>query len=170
MKEGIKLDSEDNFIVKESALLNYLVAVIFFAIFIGVLITRNFEIGNPISEFYFIYPFILLPGIISLIKYSRDKAIIKVNKTGVFYYGVTVTDWSNFKTAYIGEEYPTVTQNSAGMSDKFSIVVTFFDPTRNCDYWYKMSLSGTQDKSPEQIISAINFYSGKNLSFEVFTI
>jgi hypothetical protein len=168
--ERLNLDSNGNFIVRESALLNYLVAAICLAIFIGVLITRNFEIGNPFSEFYFVYVFILLPGIISLIRYSRDKVIIKVNKTGVFYYGVTVTDWINFRNAYIGEEYPTVTQNSAGISDKFSVMVTFFDPARNGNYLYKMNLSNTQDKSPEQIISAIQFYSGKNLSFEVFTI
>ena len=170
MVERLNLDGDGNFIVKESAFLNYLVAVICLAIFIGVLTTRNFEIGYPFSEFYFIYVFILLPGIISLTKYSRNKTIIKVNKTGVFYYGVVVTDWNNFRNACIAEEYPTVTQNSDGISDKFNVMVTFFDPARNGDYLYKMSLSNTQDKSPEEIISAIQFYSGQNLSFEVFTL
>lgn len=170
MKEEIKFDRDSEFVVKESALLNYLIAGICFALFLGVLITRNFEIGNAPSQFYFVYVFILFPAIISLIKYSRDKAIIKVNKVGVYYYGVAVTDWNNFRNAYIGEEYPTVTNNSSGISDKFSVMITFFNPVDNKDYLYKMALSNTQDKSPEQIISAIILYSGMSLSFEVFTI
>ena len=170
MPERINFDSDGNFVVKESASLNYLTAALSFLTFIGVLITRNFEIGQPFSEFYLIYIFILVPGIISLVKYSRKKDIIKVNKTGVFYYGVAVTDWNNFRNACIAEEFTTVTQNSAGISDKFSVMITFFNPVNDCDYLYKMDLSNTQDKSAEQIISAIQYFSRKSLSFEVLTI
>ena len=161
VKPDIELDEEGNFVVGESALLNYLLIALSIAMFLGILITRDFERNQNTGSFYLIYLFILLPGIFAIVKLKRNKASIIVNEKGIYYHNNFVTDWSNFISAYIAEEPSGVTNYSAGLSDKFSIKIIFLDQNKGGNYMYDMKTSGSQNKSEEQIISAIQYFSGK---------
>ena len=167
---NIELDKDGNFVVGESTLLNYLTIVICFAIFIGVLITRNFERENSHVFFWFIYLGILMPAIISISKLKRNRSIIIINGNGIYYHNNLVTDWTNFSNAYIAEETPTVSTYSAGLSDKFRIMIVYFDPNKSANYIYKMEMTESQNRSEEQIMSAIQFFSDKALSNDVYKI
>ncbi len=165
----VELDEEGNFVVGQSALLNYLLIALSIALFLGILITRDFEHNQNTGAFYIIYVLILLPGIFAIVNLKRNQAIIIVNEKGIYYHNNFVTDWSNFISAHIAEEPPAVNNYSAGLSDKFSIKIIFLDQNKGGNYMYDMKTSGTQNKSEEQIISAIEHFSGKLFSKEIYT-
>lgn len=155
--------------VKESVFYNLLQAFIMIAIFVGILFTRNFEIGKTDSStFYFLYILCLFFIIMFVKKSMKRSELLKVNIEGVFYKGTKLTNWENFVNAYIIQEGYSVNNNSAGISDKFRIDVIFYNSSAKQNYKYALSLSSTADKSSYEIIQAMINFSGKQLSFETY--
>lgn len=163
------MQPQEEFVVKESVLYNLLQAFIMVAIFVGILFTRNFEIDKTNSSaFYFLY-IMCLVFIIAFIKRSAKRnELFKVNREGIFYKGVILTNWENFVNAYIIQEGYSVNNNSAGISDKFRIDVIFYNSSAKQNYKYALKLSSTADKSSYEIIQAMIYFSGKQLSFETY--
>ena len=161
------LDKDGNFTVQDSVLINYISGFIFLSLFFGVLVTRNFERNDTISSFYLIYLFFLIGIVVSFIKAKRRKVFIIINSNGIYYQGKLITTWGNFVNAYITQDEYEVNNYSAGISDKFKIVIVFFDPTVEANYVHKMPVPSTSDKSEYEIISAISHFSAKQLSFEI---
>lgn len=163
------MQSQEEFVVKESVFYNLLQAFIMIAIFIGILFTRNFEVDKTdSSSFYFLY-ILCLVFIVVFVKQSMKKSeLLKVNTEGIFYKGTKLTNWENFVNAYIIQEGYNVNNNSAGISDKFRIDVIFYNSSAHQNYKYALSLSSTADRSSYEIIQAMITFSGKQLSFETY--
>lgn len=164
---NIELDTGGNFNVQESVLINIISGFIFLSIFCGVLYTRDFESNYPASSFYLIYLFLVFGCIASFIKAYRNKTFIIINKNGIHYKGKLITAWINFRNAYIIQEDYNVSNYSAGISDKFKIAVIYLDPISGKNYTQQMIMSASQDKSEYQIISAIEYFSDKDLSLHI---
>lgn len=162
------LDKKGNFIVQESVFLNCFSGSIFLALLLGVLITRNWERNTDTVSFYFIYLFLILGAVIFFVKANRNEVIMIINNMGIYYKGNFITNWENFINAHITQDDYEVSSNSSGVNDKFNIVVTCFQPTSAGDYMYKLAMSGSQNKSEYQIIYAIEYFSKKKLSLDIF--
>ena len=165
--DNVELDKDGNFIVQESILLNIMSGGILLAIFFGVLVTRDFERNNTTESFFLIYLFLLTGVVIFFSKTYRRRIIIVINNNGIYFEKSLLTDWENFVDAYIIQEEYSVNSDSAGISDKFYIVVVFFNLNAGNNYTFKMPMSGSQSKSEYQVISAIEYFSGKKLSYNV---
>ncbi len=161
------LDKDQQFTVQDSVLINLISVFIFLAIFIGVLVTRDFERNETISSFYLVYLFLFIGVVVSFVKIKRRKVFITINSNGIYFQGKLITNWKNFVNAYITQEAYDVSNYSAGLSDKFKIVIVFFEPTARVNYEFKMPVPGTSNKSEYEIISAISHFSDKQLSYEI---
>jgi hypothetical protein len=166
---NVEQDKDGSFIVGESALLNYIFIAIYTTIFFGILLTRDFERENSFGSFLLYLAAILIPLVASIVKLKKNRSIIVVNRKGIYYHNNFITDWNNFVYAYIMEETPMLDNNGGGLSDKFSIQVIYYDHAKGENYIYKMKSSDSQNKSEEQIILAIQYFSGKVLSNEVLS-
>ncbi|HEX8357217.1 MAG TPA: hypothetical protein VF610_07405 [Segetibacter sp.] len=167
MGDNLEFDKDENFVVRESVLINLITGFIFLAILVGVLLTRNSEKNQNNGAFYLIYLFLAVGVAIYFIKVKRRNVILIINRNGIYYRNVLVTDWTNFINAYIGQDEYVVSNNSAGISDKFHVVVTFFEPLKGTNYIYKMAMSSSQNKSEYQVISDKEYFSDKKLSRDV---
>lgn len=142
-----QFDADACFVVKESTSMR---------LFIGLLLLT-------IASFMFkgSLPMAILIGIIgigSLVASTKNQTIMEINRTGFYYYGNLVTNWNNFVSAEFVDEMPVLSGSSTGLSDKFSINLTYYkDGNPNC-YARKIPLTNTQDKSEEEIMAAIRFY------------
>jgi hypothetical protein len=166
--DKIKFDKDENFIVRESKFFNYFSGFIFVAFFFGILVTRDFERGNRIGEFYFIYIFILILAAFFFVKGTRNSTNIVINKIGIYYKGTLISKWENFINAFIRQEEYQVGTNSDGINDNFKIIIEYFDPNLGENFVYSIPTSSTQDKSEYEIISAISYFSGKNLTYDLY--
>ena len=139
---------ETSFVVKESRKMHLIIGV-FFSVF--ALIAAG---GSQ----YYIAGIMGLIALGSLLMSARDITIMKIDKTGFYYYGNLLTDWKNFVSARFVDEVPMMTNSSAGLSDQFYLCVRYY---KNYDwqcYERKVRLTNTQDKSEEEILAAIAFY------------
>jgi hypothetical protein len=103
-----------------------------------------------------------LIGIASLVASRKSQTIMTINKNGFFYYGSLLTNWSNFVSAEFLDEMPTLSSTSSGLSDKFSLYIKYYRDDKPGCFGRKIPLTNTQDKSEEEIIAAIRFYSRNN--------
>ena len=95
----------------------------------------------------------LFPGIIFFTKAIKNKILLELNVTGLYYQGTLITTWPNFVRSYeIQEEVP------GSLDDNVRIVVEYYVPEKKMNYVIKLDLKGTQDKSEEQIVSAMNYF------------
>lgn len=165
------LQQEENYFeVCESLWMNFLISGIFVAIGIGVFITRNFEAEGKFTDFLFIYIFFLFISVLFFVKGLSKKRLILINASGIYHNLTFICDWNNFRNAYIAQEYPNASNTSEGLSDRNFIIVEFFNPNTALGYNYKIRMTDTQNKSEYEIIDALVLYSGKQLSYEVYSI
>jgi len=99
-----------------------------------------------------------IAGVASLVRSAKNQTVIIVNKTGFFHYGDLVTNWANFVSVDFVDEVPVFSSKSAGLSDKFSLIMKYYKDDRPECFACKIPLTNTQDKSEEEIIAAIRFY------------
>ena len=147
------LESDNTFKVRESQLINYLFAFIFLAMSIGAFITMSSARYQSFDSYRPIVLMTLFPGIIFFTKAIKNKILLELNVTGLYYQGTLITTWPNFVRSYeIQEEVP------GSLDDNVRIVVEYYVPEKKMNYVIKLDLKGTQDKSEEQIVSAMNYF------------
>ena len=139
--DEITFDKDGSFTVADSRFINYLGGFVFLALFLGVLVTRDFEIGQQTGDFYFIYFTLVIPCLLFFVKGTRKRISIIVNTTGVYYQATLVTTWGNFINAFIRQEEYSVNNYSAGISDRFKIVVEYYDARRGGNFLYAIPTS-----------------------------
>ena len=143
-----QFNPEIDFVVKESKGMNILISVCFLA----------FGFFSA-SMSWWLCGFLLVPGVLFLIKGLRNDTIMIVNKSGFYYYGNLVTTWANFIDVEFIDEVPLPDQNSSGVSDKFSMLMKFYkDDQPGLYFTQQFPFTNTQNKSEEEIIAAIRFY------------
>lgn len=156
--------------VCESKGINLIFGIFFMAIVIGIYFTISLESAEFKRFFNVLY---LLFGSVSVgffIKAFRKNRIILINENGIIYKRKEICNWNNFRNAFIGQEYPHTDMVNAGLDDRTYIIVEYYDHEHSTNFTYRMRMSNTQNKSEEQIINAIENFSGMVLSKEIFSI
>ena len=160
----ISLDDSGSFIVGESKTVNYLFGGLFLLLFFGVLASTSFNF----QQYFFIYLLLFIPPILFFKNAVNEKKIIKINTTGIYHKTNFIADWSNFRNAYIRQLPNEVTNSSDGLTDRYRIAIIYFDDNNNGDFIYTIPLSGTQDKSEYEIIDAIIYFCGRQLTYDIY--
>jgi hypothetical protein len=146
-----KIDSNSDFVVKENGGVFLVLGLLFLAMFIYSVIYYV----EPQVKFHFEITYLtLVPAIYFIQKaFTKKTVIIRINKKGIFYYNKLITSWTNFVKAHVTQE-----EKVLAISDNFVLLLEF----RNAQgkiITEKIPLTNTQDKSEEEIIAAIRFFS-----------
>ena len=81
--------------VEENKVLDYILASLFFALFLYGLIDAILQHFSKLTYLSFIYSVALLPAILFFKKGRSNKVYIRINKTGIYQDEQLVTDWPN---------------------------------------------------------------------------
>lgn len=144
------LNAEGDFLVRESIGLNYTVGVLLLLVFAASMAMGDYGWSHYMSAL----ALLLIPAALYLAKGRRNAVSIRINKSGFYCGGKLVTDWVNFFDATITEDAV-----PGSFQDHFFLFIRYYKASQAGLYARKIRLSNTQDKSEEEIIAAIRFYS-----------
>jgi hypothetical protein len=145
-------EKQKAFLVKDSRVVNTVVAIVFLAMFLSALWYDVFD-NSPVKANVKIAYLSIIPAIVFMMKAFKNKIVLAVNADGIFHEGRLVTNWSNFVSADYSQE-----EKILSMQDNFILIVTYLNPEEGMQYSKKIGLANTLDKSEEQIIEAIKKY------------
>jgi hypothetical protein len=157
----IKLDSDGSFVVGESKLINYLFGSLFLVMFLVVLASTDIETYWMVDLSLLFFPALFFTTGL------KNRKKMSINAMGIYHNKTLITNWTNFRHAYIRQLLNT-TARSQGLVDHYIITVVYFDQSRGVNYLYPIRLSESQDKSEYEIIDAIIYFSGKQLSYDIY--
>lgn len=136
---------ETDFLVKESKNMNLVVGVLIF-IFSIASFSMSIIMGG----------LVLLFAIGTLMRTSKEIIIMKINKTGFYYYGKLITDWDHFISEEFIDDGPASPRS--GAKDQFYLLIKYYKEGQPGYFGRKIRLTDSQDKSEEEIIAAVKFY------------
>ncbi|MEK7225405.1 MAG: hypothetical protein AAB221_06955, partial [Bacteroidota bacterium] len=111
---------EDQFVVGEERVLNYILAALCLALFLyGVIdaVNRNFR---KIDYQSYVFALASIPAYLFFKKARSNRIYIRVNKNGIYQDEKLVTNWANFINAYIDQKEK---KNFFSIQDNFILVV-----------------------------------------------
>jgi len=142
-----QFDINSDFVVKESKSTNLVVGILFLILSLAAFFMSVLLGGLT-----------LLVAIGAFARSSKDITIIRINKTGFYYYGKLITDWEHFISEEFIDEIPLPSNTSSGINDEFYLMIKYYKDGKPGYYGRKIRLTNSQDKSEEEIIAAVKFY------------
>lgn len=149
----IELTGDSEFLVGENKVLDYILASLFFGLFLYGLI---YAIINKLTTFNYInFLFLigLLPALLFFKKGTSNKIYIRINKTGIYQDEQLVTDWYHLLNAYISQR-----EKVFSIQDNFILVVEYMKGSDDKGFRRKIPLTNTQNKSEEEVLEAVHFF------------
>lgn len=148
------LTRESEFVVREEKVLVFILAFLFFALFLYGLIDTIIKGIKNINYLNGIFMVSLGPALIFFTKGRNKRIYLRVNKTGIFQDEELLTTWTNYLGAYITEKAKVLS-----IQDNFQLVIEFQkDGTDTKGFRRKIKLTNTQNKSEEEIMEAVKFF------------
>lgn len=144
-----KLNKEDEFVVKESRSILFIVGSILLVIFTFAVLVADLDWAN----FIFALCIFLIPGAIAIARGRRNRTIMVINKNGFFYKGKLITDWKLFYDAVVFEK-----PRGRRIKDSFVLDLRYYSSDYSLIYTKRIPLTNFQDKGDEEILEAIQFY------------
>ena len=152
-KKELTVDSE--FIVGEEKVLVFILATLFFGLFMYGLvdaILQHFKNGTYLR---YLCAFALLPAIYFFKKGMSNRIYIRINKTGIYQDEILVTRWADFLKAYVNQKEKT---RLIEIQDNFQLVVEYMKDGEDKGFRRKIPLTNTQNKSEEDVLAAVMFF------------
>ena len=147
------LEKDSEFTVREEKVLDYILAILFFAVFVlGLVyalknnITREDVVGGLLM-------LALIPSLIAFAKAKSKRIYIRINKTGIYQDEQLVAGWDKMIKAYITQK-----QVTGQWQDSFLLVLEYRKEVIVSGFRRRIPLTNTQNKSEEEIIEAIRFF------------
>jgi hypothetical protein len=144
---------DSQFIVGEEKVLNYVLASLFFGLFIYGLVDAIVYHFTKINYLNIISVLLLVPAILFFRRGKSDKIYIRVNKTGIYQDEKLLTRWSNFINAYISQK-----EKMLSIQDNFILVIEYRKDGVDKGFRRKIPLTNTQNKSEEEVLEAVKFF------------
>ncbi len=162
---NIQLSEDGSFLVGESKTVNWFIAIVFILIDIGIIITESSN-DHYGGRNYLLYIVLFMPALLAFRKMYDKKVSIKINGEGIYFYNDLITNWDGFENAVIQQkEY-----RGDELSDKFYITIIYTNIEEGIRYTYPLRVSASADKSEYEIIAAIQYFSGKQLSYDIYDL
>ncbi len=146
------LSKDSNFEVKESVVLDLIIAAIGFAMAGSALLYDSNAYGSALFGKSLLIG--LIPGVIFAVKAIKNNATLSINKEGIYLHNNFITDWTFFKTAYV-QQMPLA---AGGYTDNIVLIIEYYKVGESGFFKRKISLTSTQNKSEEEIIAAITYF------------
>ena len=143
---------KDEFIVRQSILINSLLLVFFLLICLGLVFTYNADRDHTFSLFVKPFAVVMCFVVVALVNIRRRRVIYKVDSTGIFYYGSQVANWNNFYMAYASDD-----SGPSSINDDMRLVIQFYDSNLQL-VEKRLSAPPTLEKGVDEILEAIVRY------------
>ncbi|HJW16521.1 MAG TPA: hypothetical protein VJ499_05355 [Flavisolibacter sp.] len=143
------LNIEQDFLVKDSKITNYIIGGALLAVFVVSMSYGDYGWSNYLIAICMF----LIPGAVAIAKGQQNTIIIRINKTGFFYAGKLITEWKLFYDATVQDKMAT-----GSYRDNFVLALRYYSADHSLIYTQNIPLTNTQDRSEEEIIEAINFF------------
>jgi hypothetical protein len=151
-----QLSKDSEFVVREDKVLNYILAALFFALFLyGFIDAIRRHFINIDYQSYF-FTLALLPAIYCLRRGRRKRLYIRINKTGIYQDEKLLTGWSNLLKVYISQEEKKSLRFN--LMDNFILVVEYRKDGFKQGFRRKIPLTNSQNKSEEEVLEAVKFF------------
>lgn len=158
-KTPLTIDSK--FEVKEEKALNIVVSVLYLIVaglgLVFAIIEKTWAGVGVVAVV------VLIPGIVYWRKSKSEKIFIQVDRTGIYENGILITSWPNYLKAYVIENPVSLDLRPSKFSDmikdQFYLVIEYIKDDSGKGYRRKIRLTNTQNKSDEEIMEAIHFFS-----------
>jgi hypothetical protein len=139
---------QDVFEVRESAIVSFVIAAIFYALFFT---------GLAFGMETFSFPMIaiaLTPAILFTINGLMRKVVIRVDCNGIYYHKKLITDWAHFLEASV-----TQAEVVGSYRDDFVLLLRYQKPGFAGSFRMTIPLTSTQNQSEEAVLDALRrFY------------
>ncbi|MGB3007945.1 MAG: hypothetical protein WBC06_15630 [Chitinophagaceae bacterium] len=149
----VSLNKNEEFLVGEDKVLVYILASLFFLLFLYGLIDAILHHFQQLTYMSFIFLIALAPAILFLRKGKNNRIYIRINKKGIYQDEKLITDWSHLLKVYISQK-----ERVASIQDNFVLVVEYRKVGINDGFRRKIPLTNTQNKSEEEVLEAVNFF------------
>jgi hypothetical protein len=157
-----QLSKDKDFKVNEMRACDVMIGIVYLLLFIPLIINivMDFNKISAVGYAFFarIVVLILLGVLIYFQKARLNLTALTVNKEGIYCYKNFVTDWANFIEAYYTEQPVT-----GSTSDHFVLMINYTKPGEDGTFLREIGYSDTFNKSQEEIIAAITYFSGGEL-------
>lgn len=147
----ISLDEDGSFTVREFAALSWIIAALFYALFIYAVINTA-QMKTQSSAFDHMLLMVLLPAIGFTYKARSKNVYIRINEAGIYIGNFFLTNWQNF----ISAEY-TQKKVVASFQDNFILIIQYYRPGDG-QYEKEVPLTNTQNKAEEEVIAATQYF------------
>lgn len=151
-----KLTRDSEFTVGEEKLLNYILALLCFALFMYGLIDAVRKNFVHVDYQSFFFALALWPAILFFKKAGSKRVYIRINKNGIYQDGEMITGWADFLKAYLAQQEK---KSMFNIQDRFQLIVEHRkkgDPRQGLRK--KIPLGNTQNRSEEEVLQAVNFF------------
>lgn len=149
-KKPLTKDSE--FTVGEEKILVYILSGLFLALFLYGLVDSLSKGFKNLDYSSMVYVIALSLSFMFFSKGRSKRVFIRINKNGIYQDEKLVTSWPGFIKAYVTQDKKVFT-----VQDNFVLMVEY--ERENKGLKRKIPLGNTQNKSEEDIIAAIKFFS-----------
>lgn len=147
------LHKDGQFTVGEEKALNYVMAFLFFALFMYGLVDAVLRKFVNIDYQSLVFALALLPAIMFFKKAKSKRIFIRINKKGIYRDEKLLTDWAHFIKAYLAQE-----QKVVSIKDNFVLMVEYRKRGISGSFRKSIPLTNTQNKSEEDVLAAVNFF------------
>ena len=149
----IPLSNNSEFVVGEDKVLDYILASLFFGLFLYGLIDAIRQDFTKLNYVNYLFIIALLPAILFFRKAKTRRIYIRINKTGIYQDEKLVTGWSTLLNAHITQK-----EKVFSIQDNFMLVVEYLKDGIEKGFRRKIPLTNTQNKSEEEILEAVKFF------------
>ncbi len=112
------------------------------------------------------------------VKHKNDKIFIEIDAMGIWVHDKEVTDWSNYKGAYItvkfDDDYDNYNSNFIGRNAnrvlQRVINIEHYKNGQSGYFIHQLLFNGSEDKVEEEVIDAIEFYYNNRIPLSRFNI
>lgn len=147
------LTPDSQFIVKEEKWLNYIMAILFSALFLYGLIDAILRQFRHIDYQSIIFSLALIPAWLFFRKAQSKRVYIRVNRKGIYQDERLVTGWKGLLKASIGQKEKTIT-----IKDNFMLMLEFVKDDPKKGYRKMIPLTNTQNQAEEDVLAAVHYF------------
>jgi hypothetical protein len=149
----ILLSKDSEFVVREDKVMDYILALLFFALFIYGLIDAIKEHFIKLNYLSYVFIIALAPAYIFFVKGKNKRVYIRINKMGIYQDEKLLTGWQNLLNAYVDQK-----EKVLSIQDNFILVVEYMKDGFGQGFRRKIPLTNTQNKSEEEVIEAVRYF------------
>lgn len=145
-------EPNDEFIVRQSILINSLLLGFFLLISLGLIFTFLSDLEHSFLLYLKPLVTVICLLIIAAVNVKRRRVIYRINNTGIYYSESLISTWKNFYMAYVSDD-----SNSSNINDDIRLVIQYYDANRQL-LEIRLPASPTLEKNVYEIVDAIVKY------------